>query len=66
MTPIQTRTSYLIAVSNGDRQQRIALRNLLWKLGGNEILPGLFWVALTDGEKQMLNRRFGKLRIRQR
>lgn len=62
--PQTRRKTYLISVTTGE--QRTAMRNALWVLGGSEILPGLFLVALTDGERQGLERRFGKVRIRQR
>lgn len=64
--PQQVRKSYLISVTTGDRTQRTEMRNALWLLGGNEVLPGLFLVALTDGERQRLERRFGKIRIKHR
>lgn len=60
-----TRHSYLISITTHDRRERTAMRNALWRHGASEVLPGLFLVALTDGERQGLTRRFGKVRIKQ-
>jgi hypothetical protein len=58
------RRSYLISVSERGKTARTAMRNALFRLNGKEVLPGLFWVALTDEERAALGRQFGKVRIR--
>lgn len=58
------RQSYLVSLTARDQTQKTAMRNALWRLGGREILPGLYLVALTPAERQALARRFGELRLR--
>jgi hypothetical protein len=65
-TPQPTRRSYLISVTTRDQAARTAMRNALWRLRASEVLPGLFLVALTDGERATLTRRFGEMRIKER
>lgn len=57
--------AYLISITRGTREERTAMRNAVWKLGGRAILPDLYYVTLTDAQKASLDRRFGGLRIRQ-
>lgn len=59
------RRSYLVSLTNHDTKTRILMRNALGKLGGREILPGLFLVALTTEERSNLAKKFGTLRFRQ-
>lgn len=59
------RRSYLVSLANHDQKQRILMRNALGKLGGREILPGMFVVALTTEERAILAKKFGALRFRQ-
>lgn len=60
------RKSYLVTITTSDPTQKTAMRNALWRLGGQEILPGLYLVALTPAEHQALARRFGGMRVRAR
>lgn len=64
MQPV-TRRSYLVSLSSHDRQRRTAMRNALVRLGGSEILPGLFVVAMTAAERAELERRFADVRVKQ-
>ena len=59
------RRSYLVSLANHDQKQRILMRNALGRVGGREILPGLFMVALTSEERTDLAKKFGALRFRQ-
>lgn len=60
------RRSFLIAITENDLKKRATMRNALWRLGGKEILPSLYIVALTPAERQALARRFRKIRVRER
>jgi len=64
--PQQIRRPYLISVTTHEPSERTAMRNALWRLQAKEVLPGLFWVGLTDEEKQRLARRFVGMRARAR
>ena len=59
------RRSYLISLTNKDRQQRTRMRNALWRLHASEVLPGLYLAYLTDEEHRRLSQRCG-VRIRAR
>ncbi len=58
------RRSYLVSLTNQDTKERILMRNALGKLGGREILPGVFLVILTGAEHADLAKKFGRLRLR--
>lgn len=58
------RRQYLISITENDRTKRTAMRNALHRHGAREMLPGVFVVALTEGERRALARRFGGARIR--
>jgi len=58
------RRSYLVSLTEHDRKQRVLMRNALGKLGGREILPGVFLVVLTGAEYADLAKKFGRLRLR--
>lgn len=60
-----TRRSYLITLTTSDSRKRTIMRNMLWRMGAREVLPGVYWATLTPEEHARLTRQFG-VRVRER